>query len=60
MTAPTTQLKKVADTPETSVATYFGLRVKVVEQMSTYSLIRYETREAIVNTEDLSAGNFKR
>jgi len=34
-------------------AEYFGLMVEVVQEMSVCSLIRFQGRECIVDTEDL-------
>jgi hypothetical protein len=36
-----------------TMASYFGLRVEVIDRMADYSLIRFQGREFIVDTADL-------
>jgi hypothetical protein len=36
------------------VASYFGLRVYVLCSMESYTLIRFESREFVVETQDLA------
>jgi hypothetical protein len=55
MVTHATKLKMVTETRLARTATYFGLQVKVLEEMNNYSLISYRDREIIVTTEDLSA-----
>lgn len=59
MVAQATTLKKVAATPQTRTADYFGLQVEIVERLETYSLIRYGNREVIVSTQDLLNTGFE-
>ena len=43
---------KINSTPK-ALASYFGLTVEVIARMESYSLIRWQDRELIVETEDL-------
>jgi hypothetical protein len=36
-----------------TIATYFGLEVEVITRMETWSLIRYQARELVVETCEL-------
>jgi hypothetical protein len=39
--------------PSRQMATYFGLTVEVLVKLQHYSLVEYDRREFVVNTEDL-------
>ena len=41
------------DGPKSKVASYFGLRVKVLTRMDSWSLIVYDGRQSLVETADL-------
>jgi hypothetical protein len=46
-------LVKTVDAKSKQFAQYFGLTVEVVARMDSYSLIRWDDRSFIVETEDL-------
>jgi hypothetical protein len=43
---------KIDSTPK-ELVNYFGLTVEIIARMENYSLIRWQERELIVETEDL-------
>ena len=48
-----TATKRIPDSSQASLASYFGLTVEVMQRMENYTLIRYQDRQLVVDTEDL-------